>query len=58
VVVRDGYHRATFLPQVWEKISDPELFLSHLCFKMGDPPDLWRFKRLEIFTYQVEKFHE
>src|SRR5512142_1421788 len=29
VVLRDGYRRATFLPQVWEKIPDPSRFLSH-----------------------------
>ncbi len=58
VVLRDGFRRATFLPQVWEKISDPELFLAHLCQKMGDSPLAWRQKKLEVFTYQVEEFHE
>lgn len=58
VVVRDGFHRATFLPQVWEKISDPAEFLSNLCYKMGAHPDLWRHKHLDIFTYRVEEFHE
>jgi len=58
VVLRDGIRRATFLPQVWEKISDPEEFLEELCMKMGAQPDLWRRKMLEVFTYQVEEFHE
>jgi AmmeMemoRadiSam system protein A len=58
VVVRDGMRRATFLPQVWEKIPDPEEFLEQLCLKMGAPDDLWRRKKLEVFTYQVEEFHE
>jgi AmmeMemoRadiSam system protein A len=58
VVLRDGFRRATFLPQVWEKIADPELFLSHLCQKMGVSPDEWRQKKMEVFTYQVEEFHE
>lgn len=58
VVIRDGMRRATFLPQVWEKIPDPEEFLEELCMKMGARPDLWRKKKLEILTYQVEEFHE
>jgi uncharacterized protein len=58
VVLRDGIRRATFLPQVWEKIPNPEDFLEELCMKMGAQPDLWRRKKLEVFTYQVEEFHE
>jgi len=58
VVLKDGFRRATFLPQVWEKLPDPEVFLSHLCQKMGAPPDLWKRKVLEVFIYQVEEFHE
>lgn len=58
VVLRDGWRKATFLPQVWEKLPDVEEFLSHLCHKMGAPPDLWRRKKLEVLVYQVEEFHE
>ncbi len=58
VIIRDGMHRATFLPQVWDKLPDPETFMNHLCQKMGAPPDLWRRKRIKIEFYQVEEFHE
>lgn len=58
VILRDTFHRATFLPQVWEKIPDPEEFLNNLCYKMGARQDLWRSKHLEVLTYQVEEFHE
>lgn len=58
VVVKDGSRRATFLPQVWEKVPNPAHFLSQLCQKMGAPPDLWRRKHLDIYIYQVEEFHE
>jgi AmmeMemoRadiSam system protein A len=58
VVLRDGFHRATFLPQVWEKLPRPAEFLEHLCYKMGAQPDLWRSKHLEVLTYRVEEFHE
>ena len=58
VVLRDGMRRATFLPQVWEKLPDPAEFLEHLCAKMGADPDLWKRKKLEVLVYQVEEFHE
>jgi AmmeMemoRadiSam system protein A len=58
VILRDGSHRATFLPQVWEKIPDKAAFLENLCMKMGAPADLWRRRHLDVRTYQVEEFHE
>lgn len=58
VILRDGFRRATFLPQVWEKIPDPSEFLGNLCYKMGADADLWRRKHLDVMTYQVEEFHE
>jgi uncharacterized protein len=58
VILRDGFRRATFLPQVWEKIPDKGTFLANLCYKMGASPNLWRKKHLDILTYQVEDFHE
>ncbi len=58
VVLQEGGRRATFLPQVWAKVPDPEEFLSQLCMKMGTPPDLWKKKPLEVFVYQVEEFRE
>ena len=58
VILRDGFRRATFLPQVWEKIPDKADFLSNLCYKMGAAPDTWRHKHLEVLIYHVEEFHE
>jgi hypothetical protein len=58
VILRDGMQRATFLPQVWEKVRDAEDFLSHLCQKMGASPNLWRRKKLQVQVYQVEEFQE
>lgn len=58
VVLRDGSRRATFLPQVWEKLPDPVRFLESLCWKMGAAPDLWRKKHLDVLVYQVEEFYE
>lgn len=58
VILSQGSRRATFLPQVWERISDPTDFLSLLCQKMGLPEDEWLEGKLEVQTYQAEKFSE
>jgi AmmeMemoRadiSam system protein A len=58
VILIQGLRRATFLPQVWERVPDAEMFLSMLCEKMGGQPDAWRKAKLEVQTYQVEKFTE
>jgi hypothetical protein len=58
VVLRDGMRRATFLPQVWEKVPEADIFLGMLCRKMGVPTETWRNKKLTVLTYQVEEFHE
>jgi AmmeMemoRadiSam system protein A len=58
VIVQAGWKRATFLPQVWEKIPSPQMFLDLLCEKAGLPSHAWSTSRIEVFTYQVEKFEE
>jgi AmmeMemoRadiSam system protein A len=58
ILSADRWHRATFLPQVWEKVPDPASFLDHLCEKMGLPVDTWRTRHLEVKIYQVEEFQE
>lgn len=58
VILKGQSRRATFLPQVWEKVPDPGLFLSRLCLKMGLPADAWQHQKLEVETYQVQKFTE
>jgi AmmeMemoRadiSam system protein A len=58
VILKQGYRRATFLPQVWEKLPEPEEFLDQLCYKMGVQAKTWRDTKLQVYTYQVEEFHE
>ena len=58
VILRKGSASATFLPQVWEQLLQPEKFLSHLCTKAGLPADAWKKGHLEILTYQVQYFEE
>jgi uncharacterized protein len=58
VILRDGFRKATFLPQVWEKLPEPKTFLNHLCEKMGVSSDTWQRKHLDVAIYHVEEFHE
>jgi len=47
---------ATFLPQVWKQLPEPDIFLSHLCAKAGLSADSWKNTKLEVLTYQVQYF--
>jgi uncharacterized protein len=58
VILRDGFRRATFLPQVWSQIPGAPDFLTHLCQKMGASGSLWRQKLLQVEIYEVEEFEE
>lgn len=58
VVIKEGFRRATFLPQVWEKLPDTKDFLHNLCHKMGAPGNYWQTHMVEVLVYQVEEFHE
>jgi AmmeMemoRadiSam system protein A len=58
VILKDGFRRSTFLPQVWQQLPDAKEFLSHLCVKMGASADLWQKKVLDVAIYHVEEFEE
>lgn len=58
VILVHGYRRATFLPQVWEKVPDPTVFMDMLSEKMGAAPDAWRMPGVEVYRYAVEVFEE
>jgi len=58
VILEQGWHRATFLPQVWDQLPMPEEFLSHLCYKAGLSGAAWRNGDLAVSTYQVQEFEE
>jgi AmmeMemoRadiSam system protein A len=58
VIIKMGFHEATFLPQVWDQLPDKEEFLSHLCLKAGLSYDSWRKGKLQVSTYQVQAFEE
>ena len=56
VIIRKVRYNATFLPQVWKQLPEPDIFLSHLCAKAGLSADSWKNTKLEVFTYQVQYF--
>lgn len=58
VILRLGGAGATFLPQVWDQLPSPELFLGHLCRKAGLAETAWRDSHPEIEIYQVQCFEE
>ena len=58
VIIKKGFHQATFLPQVWEQLPDKKEFLTHLCLKAGLEMDSWKKEKLEVSTYQVQAFEE
>lgn len=57
VILRLGNQQATFLPQVWDELSDFDLFFAHLGLKAGIGSDPLSYHP-QIYTYQVEKFEE
>ena len=57
VVFEYGYHRSTFLPQVWEDLDDAAEFLGHLKHKAGLPPDFWD-AGVKLARYTVSKWSE
>ncbi len=58
VILSKGAYRSTFLPQVWEQLPDPEIFLSHLCQKGGMRRDCWKNGEVEVKVYEVFHFSE
>lgn len=52
-----GRYRSTFLPQVWEQLPTPELFLSQLKRKAGLPADYWS-AGVRLSRYRVTKWKE
>jgi AmmeMemoRadiSam system protein A len=56
IVLKKGFHSATFLPQVWEQLPDKKMFLERLCMKAGLFKDDW--KDADISFYRVEKVGE
>lgn len=57
VILNDGTHRSTFLPQVWAQLPSAPQFLAALKKKAGLPVDHWR-PSLTLQRYTVVKWRE
>ena len=57
VIFSAGSHRSTFLPQVWEQLPEPAVFLAHLKQKAGLPPNYWG-PDVRLERYTVKKWKE
>lgn len=49
--------RGTFLPQVWESLPEPQLFLAHLKQKAGFAAGFWS-PDVKLHRYEVQKWKE
>lgn len=57
IILEWGLHRATFLPQVWDDLPQPQLFMTHLKNKAGLQDDFWS-DDIRLSRYTVQKFKE
>jgi len=55
LILEQGAHRSTYLPSVWEKIPDPEQFVSELRAKAGLPRQGWS-DELRASVYTTDEF--
>jgi len=59
VILEFGRHRATLLPQVWERVGDPREFLAALRLKARLPEDFWcdgmLISRYEVITWKEQE---
>lgn len=55
LIMEDGYKKGTFLPSVWESLTDSREFLRHLKLKAGLPADYWS-DNIKVKRYTVEEF--
>jgi len=56
VILSDGMHQSTYLPQVWEQLPGKVAFLEQLSLKAHMSKDWW--KHAEVKTYRAEHFSE
>ena len=57
VIFSAGGRRATFLPQVWEQLPEPAIFMARLKQKAGLPANYWG-PDVRLERYSVDKWKE
>ncbi len=55
LIIEEGGARATYLPSVWEQITDPAVFIRELRSKAGLSPDGWS-DATKVFRYTTREF--
>lgn len=55
LIIEENGHRATYLPSVWEQISDPSVFIRELRTKAGLNANGWS-EATKVFRYTTEEF--
>ncbi|MFH2106681.1 MAG: AmmeMemoRadiSam system protein A [Candidatus Micrarchaeota archaeon] len=58
VIMKNGFHTATYLPAVWEQIPDKTEFMSELSIKAGMSKDGWKEPDTEFFVYEAIEISE
>jgi len=58
VIIAKGANKATYLPQVWGDLSDPEEFLGSLCQKAGLNKLCYQDQAVDFYRYQTIIFKE
>ena len=57
LILKHGVFNGTFLPQVWEQLPTPKLFLEHLSMKAGSYPSIFE-EHPTIYRYSVDAIEE
>lgn len=55
LIIEDDFHRATFLPSVWQSLPEAEKFVQHLKAKAGFKQDYWS-EDIRAYRYSTESF--
>ena len=55
LIMQEGHRRGPFLPSVWDSLTQPQAFVSHLKLKSGLPENYWS-DDIQIQRYTVEEF--
>jgi len=58
VLVERGWNRGLLLPQVWEKITDPYEFLTHVALKAYATNAIYDDADTDVYTFQVYHFSQ
>lgn len=56
VLIVRGWQRGLLLPQVWESLPDPHVFLAHVALKAHADPSIYDDPETQAFVFQVHAY--